>query len=95
MKPWRFAPLAEKDLEGICRCTTQQWSPAQADRYISDVFNTVEGVASGELLGKTVDDRDGYLKHRSGSHMVYFRLKGEAVIVVRSLHQCIDAQRHL
>ena len=95
MRQYRFAPLAEHDLESIWQYTAQHWSPAQADRYVSDLFDTVEGIATGALNGRPVDVRDGYLKCRSGAHMIYFRQDDEAVIIVRNLHQSMDVQRHL
>ena len=95
MKPYRFAPLAERDLESIWHYTAQHWSPAQADRYVSDLFDTVEDIATGTLHGRSVDVRDGYLKHRSGAHMIYFRQDDEAVIIVRILHQSMDVDLHL
>jgi toxin ParE1/3/4 len=39
--------------------------------------------------------RSGYLKYRSGSHFVFYRLTEGGIDVVRILHTRMDFERHL
>jgi toxin ParE1/3/4 len=39
--------------------------------------------------------RPGYRRQTVGRHAVYFRVDADVVIVVRVLHERMDAQRHL
>ena len=41
------------------------------------------------------DVRQGYRKIRSGSHVIFFKVTGEGIDVVRILHQRMDFERHL
>ncbi|MDW9912377.1 type II toxin-antitoxin system RelE/ParE family toxin, partial [Sinorhizobium meliloti] len=45
--------------------------------------------------GRNVDVRPGYLKYPAGSHIVYFRNRGDRIDIIRILHGRMDAQRHL
>lgn len=92
---YRLSPLARADLEDIWLYTRDRWSTAQADRYLRDVVATFEGLAKGDLVGRRVEVRAGYLKYPVGSHFVFYRDAPEGVDVVRVLHQHMDIPSRL
>lgn len=94
-KPYRLAPLAEIDLEEIWLYTLHRWSLEQADSYHRDLVAALDGLATGQKRGRTVDLRQGYLKYPVGAHMVYFQDHGDWLAVIRILHQRQDVERHL
>jgi toxin ParE1/3/4 len=53
-------------------------------------------VAEAPHSGQHCDEvRPGYLKRQAGSHVLFYRLDGQTVDVVRILHQRMDFGRHL
>jgi toxin ParE1/3/4 len=92
---YHLSPLAEADLEGIWLYTFQTWSSEQADKYHRAMVSTFEALASGRKQGRAVDVRPGYLKERSGSHMIYFRRVESKIEIMRVLHGRMDVDRNL
>ena len=92
---YRLTPRAETDLENIWLYTFKTWSLEQADRYHNGIVEVFEGLVTGQITGRPVDVRDGYFKHPAGSHMVFYQLAEDGLIVVRILHKRMDVERHL
>jgi toxin ParE1/3/4 len=91
----RLRPLAEADLEEIWLYTLKQWSLEQADKYLRDISSTMNGLAAGEKTGRECIARNGYLQYSAGSHIVFYRIVGTTLEVVRVLHQRMDVAQHL
>lgn len=51
-------------------------------------------LARGEL-SSTQSVKRGMWKVRVGSHNLYFRRRPDTIVVIRVLHQAMDAPRHL
>lgn len=94
-KSYALSPLVEIDLEEIWFYTFQNWSLAQADSYHRDLIATLNGLVSGTKRGRDVDVRPNYLKCPVGSHMIYFRARGDQIEVIRILHQQQDVSLNL
>ncbi|WP_349957961.1 type II toxin-antitoxin system RelE/ParE family toxin [Rhizobium sp. ZPR3] len=96
-KPRRIglSPLAEADLEDIWRYTVESWSLRQAEIYHAEIFEALEGLASGLKIGRPADIRHGYFKYAVGSHMVYYLLRDAEIAIIRILHRRMDVGRHL
>ncbi|AEM47020.1 plasmid stabilization system [Acidithiobacillus ferrivorans SS3] len=96
MAEFRLTPAALRDLEGIWRYTAQQWGVAQAERYLDALNASFEDLAHAPLSAPACDDiRPGYRRHGVERHAVYYRVEAVTVIVVRVLHERMDAPRHL
>jgi len=90
-----LSPQAQADLEEIWLYTFENWSIEQADSYHAAIVAAFAGLASGKKAGRPVDIRDGYFKFPVGFHFVFYRRIGSDLVVVRVLHQRMDASRHL
>ena len=86
---------AKADLRGIWNYTEDRWGEEQADRYYREIIMTFELLAAGGRQGHKADVRGGYLKYPVGRHFVYFTKRNGRIKVVRVLHGCMDADRHL
>lgn len=97
MSEVRLSPKAKVDLSEIWDYTCTEWGAEQAEKYVRDLWNVMQGQIQD--LPKSVDISDvrkGYRKVRSGSHVIFFRVSSDGVIdVVRILHQKMDFDRHL
>lgn len=95
MKALAFTVAATVDLEGIWDYTEGKWGLAQARKYVQALRDACHALASGERHGGMVDVRPGYLKCRSGAHVIFYRDLGDALEIVRILHGAQDVSRHL
>ena len=96
MAEYRLTPAAEGDLEAIWTYTLQQWSAEQADRYIDTLTAAFEELAQSPKSAPACDQiRPGYRRRSIARHMIYFRTTTYGIVIVRVLHDRMDAQRHL
>ena len=96
MAEFRLTPAALGDLEGIWHYTAEQWGTAQAERYLDALNAAFAGLAQASASVPSCDHiRPGYRRLLVERHAVYYRLDGTIVIVVRVLHERMDAPRHL
>jgi toxin ParE1/3/4 len=79
---------------GVTR--SSKWGKTQAERYLDELNSSFETLAMAPQLAPACDMvRTGYRRHRVSRHVVYYRLESATVIVVRVLHERMDAARHL
>ncbi len=91
-----FTPQAQRDLDEIWRYSAKEWSDERADHYIRALIATCETVAQRPDIARRRDDvKLGYRAALSGSHIIFFKISGPSLIVVRILHQRMDVIRHM
>lgn len=90
-----LSPLAAADLEEIWLYTCRTWSLEQADSYHGSLVAAFEGLAAGHKKGRSVDIREGYFRYAVGAHLIFYRMTGTRIDVIRVLHQRMDASRRL
>ena len=96
MSRYSLTRAAERDLEGIWRYSAANWSPAQADQYITRLWQGIELLAAAPGRGRPCPEiKAGYARHRVGSHVIFYRSTPVGVEVVRILHQRMDFHRHV
>jgi toxin ParE1/3/4 len=92
-----LSPKAKTDLSEIWDYTYTEWGAEQAEKYVRDLWAAMQ--EQTQDLTKSVDISDvrkGYRKVRSGSHVIFFKVRKAGVIdVVRILHQKMDFDRHI
>ena len=95
MKSLAFSPAAEADIDGIWDYSAANWGPDQADRYTDETRDACLALAHEQKHGRPVDVRSRYLRLSTGSHVVYYRDRGDRLDVIRVLRDRMDANRHL
>jgi toxin ParE1/3/4 len=96
MAEYLLSPAAEKDIESIWRYTRQHWSAAQADGYTGILVSAFEELAQSPKDAPSCDHiRRGYCRQHVERHTIYFQLTDDCIIIVRVLHDRMDAKRHL
>jgi len=109
--PWRvrLTSAAVADLEQIGRWTEQRFGSRQAEVYKAVVEAALQDLAEGGPGGPGTRRRDDIRSgisalhvrrsRRGGRHIVVFRVDqgadGEAIEVLRVLHDAMDLRRHL
>lgn len=93
MRPYTVAPRARRDLRDAWVYSRDHWGPSRANRYIRDLDAAIQRVGENPMLGQTCDEvRPGYRKHPAGSHMLFYAVRDDAVVIVRVLHQQMDVE---
>ena len=89
----RFTEQADADLLSIYIYTYNTWNEAQAIEYTDGLKVAVNKLAKNPDRLGTVDRstvRPGYRSYRYQSHLVFYRVSGQFVEVVRILHKRMD-----
>lgn len=87
---------AQDDLADILLYSWQSWGEAQRDEYEAALARAVDDLSNFPEIGTSrselfADCRVRLVKH----HVLYFRDTGDAVEIVRILHERTDPVRHL
>lgn len=90
MTPVRVQRAAAVRIGEICRYSRERWGEAQAEAYITGLFEAFEGVATGAIVSRPVPAEfgvDGYV-FRYRRHFVYWKTLGDGAIgIVTVLHE--------
>ena len=85
---------AYDDLKNIAAYTQKTWGIEQRREYLSRLDQSFRLIAENIEIGRNCDHiREGYRSHLVGRHLVFYRVEGEMVTVVRVLHQNMDEDR--
>ncbi len=86
-----LSPAAQLDVADIWDFTVERWGEEQAERYNSRIRDTLGELAAGRRSSRNADDIvPGYRTCIIGSHIAYFRLEADELIIIRILHQSMD-----
>lgn len=90
------SPKAEIDLENIWLYSFNEWGEVQADKYYDGLIAGIERLADNPKIGKPRDTiRPGYRSLQINHHVVYYRLQGDAIDIVRVLHERMIPNKYL
>jgi toxin ParE1/3/4 len=89
-----LAEEANRDLHAIYLYCKETWGSARARTYVQDIKAHFRQLAQSEVSGTKADDiAPGLRRLVSGSHVIWFRVEGEVLRVIRVLHGSRDAGR--
>ncbi len=84
-------PRARADLRDIGDYSDTRWGKAQAQRYLDAIADSFDQIAQMPLAGSDqAEVSPGLRKWRSGSHNIFYRVRGNIVLIVRVLHARMD-----
>jgi toxin ParE1/3/4 len=96
MAAWRIRERAHQDIREIAAHTDQAWGARKRRAYLRQLQNRIEELAENPKLGIARDDvRQGYRSAHVGRHVVFYRIVGDGIEIVRVLHDRMDLERHL
>jgi len=91
-----ITPKAESDPTDIWLYTCDQWGPDQADHYLDQLAIGMKQLITHPLLGVDYTHvLSGYRRLQVEHHSVYYRVSASEVLVVRVLHEEMDAPKRL
>jgi toxin ParE1/3/4 len=91
---FRLSRLAEADLRHIAQYTFETWGEEQTRRYVGDLKRCIERLGDSPLLGRADNFWEGLRRAEQGKHVVFYRMEGEGVLILRILHHRMLPGRH-
>ena len=96
MSRFVVSPAAKRDLDNIWNSSRANWGIDQSETYVREIGRCIAKLAAQPSLGRACPDiRVGYFKYLPGSHVIFSRQGENKIVLVRILHERMDAQRHL
>jgi len=92
----RLSKLAYEDLDSIYAYTLRHWGQEQADRYITQLWVSLETLAKEPERWRLRDPLyPGCRVRITGKHAILYRLHDGRVEISRVLHGSMDFTRHI
>lgn len=89
-------PKAESDLIGIWLYTCEEWGVDQADKYLDQLEIGMQQLPHHPSLGADYAHVfPGYRRLQVEHHAVFYQILESEVLVVRVLHEDMDAPQRL
>lgn len=96
MAGFKLSRAARRDMVEIGRYTLQRWGEVQTVRYVTQLDRRFRHLAREPRSGQPCDEiRAGYWRYREGRHVIFYRLAGKRVEIIRILHERMLPRRHL
>lgn len=96
MKSLKIAPAARRDLSAIWQYTANAWGHAQAETYLTALHQDMRRLREFPDIGTPHPSRIGqFRKVPSGHHLIFYLIYGDAVEVIRVLHERMDIRAQL
>ncbi|ESQ92445.1 type II toxin-antitoxin system RelE/ParE family toxin [Asticcacaulis benevestitus] len=93
MAAYKLTADAEADFLSLYLYSIETFGLIQANSYALDMIDTFEILAINPFAGRDVKTNARCFIH--ASHSIYYEIEGEAVLILRILHQSQDPMRHL
>jgi toxin ParE1/3/4 len=86
---------AADDIDEIAKYTEEHWGAEQAIVYVDALEKAFKAIAKLPERGTRHRELPGYLSARCHSHVIYYQINDNRVVVVRVLHKARLPQLHL
>lgn len=95
-KTYRLYPKAINDLESIYLYSSSEFGIQRTEDYFLAIETSFQRLADDPMIARKCD----YIRHNLrafnvGSHIIFFKMTGYGVAIIRVLHQSMDFLRHL
>lgn len=92
MATFRLSSDAQTDLINIRHYTLKKWGVEQSRKYLSGLQQTIELLLDPQEMGKKRTDT---LSFPHASHVVYYGLQSDFLLVFAVLHKSMVPNNHL
>ncbi|PHS26343.1 MAG: plasmid stabilization protein [Methylophaga sp.] len=96
MTRFRLSSDAQTDLINIRHYTLKNWGSEQSEKYLTELQQTIELLASSPEMGKKrVDVSNDTLSFPHASHVIYYSVQNDHLLVFAVLHKSMVPNNHL
>jgi len=93
---YKLTKEAEKDIATILQNSVSLFGKEQTGVYSKSLSKCIELLSLNPEMGKNTDDiKAGYLKFPHGSHVIFYKIESDCILIVRILHKHMDAERNV
>lgn len=93
---YNLSKAAGRDIEDILQRSLVEFGLSQAEEYFHSLNQCLETLGDNHEMGNAIEDiRPGYRRFIHGSHLIFYKLYGHGMLIVRILHKHMDVTRHL
>jgi toxin ParE1/3/4 len=90
------SPLAKDDLKGIWHYSFNKWGEDKAAEYLRQLNARMQGLGNNPEIGRPRDYiRQGYRSIQVNRHIIFYRLQGQEIDIIRVLHERMNAEKYL
>ena len=86
---------ASRDLDEIYDYSLAAHGSDQAERYLRGLWAAMDGLCIYPYSWPVSDLRPGLRSLSVAMHCIFYRIEGDAIVIVRVLHKAMDIGRHL
>jgi toxin ParE1/3/4 len=91
MPSYSLSNDADADVADIARYTLAKFGERQVIKYIATLERTFQLLADFPGIGSTADDlRPGLMRFPNQSHMIFYTIAADHILIVRILHARAD-----
>jgi toxin ParE1/3/4 len=99
LKKWRVTDRAKSDIAEIRRFTAERWGLRQARDYLNNLHKKIKIIASEPGIGvdrsQSLDFGHEIRSVLCESHVIYYVVMENYIVVVAVLHQRMVPEKHL
>ena len=93
---YRLTEAAASDIEEMLERSLLDFGEKRTQTYYDALARCLALLGANPEMGVTAEDiRPGYRRFAHESHVVFYTIDDEGVLIVRVLHKRMDATRHL
>ena len=93
---YTFSQAAARDVENILERSLRDFGLALTEQYYSSMKNCLDLLSDNPGRGNTADDiRHGYHRFPHRSHVIFYSLSGQDILIIRILHKSMDVTQSL
>jgi toxin ParE1/3/4 len=89
-------PKAREGLKNIYLYSTEKFGNKKAKGYINNLDKAFYKIANNPILGNDYNIlRPKIRAYTVTSHLIFYKISKESIIIIRVLHKAMDYQKHL
>lgn len=93
---YNLSKAADRDLQDILQRSLAEFGLSQTEEYFHSLNQCLETLGDHPKMGNSIEDiRPGYRRFIHRSHLIFYKLYGHGILIVRILHKSMDVTRHL
>ncbi len=96
MKKYRTSGKSDRDITDIYKYTAVHFGFAQAGHYLEGLYQLLSRLGDNPGIGRLFTiSRKTYRRFEYEGHVIFYKKRAKDILIVRVLHQRMDAKRHL
>lgn len=92
---YKLSADADRDYAAIYEHTLRAFGKLQARAYRDALKDALVQMAKNPLMAPVFSAASDIRRLNFGAHAVYFQIRDQGILIVRILHQRMDAPRHI